>query len=39
MSKREYLPMSTSSVGSKASSVMSKTMKMLNASEEMFFVI
>jgi hypothetical protein len=39
MSKREYLPMSTSSVGSRASSVMSKTMRMLSASEEMVFVI
>ena len=32
MSKRKYLPMSTSSV-------MSKTMKMLSASEGMVFVI
>jgi len=39
MSKRKYLPMSTSSVGSRANSVMSKTMRILSASEEMFFVI
>jgi len=39
MSKREYLPMSTSSVCSRASSVMSKTMRMLSASEEMVFVV
>jgi hypothetical protein len=39
MSKREYLPMSTSSVGNRASSVMSKTMRMLSASEEMVFVL
>jgi len=35
MSKREHLPMNISSI----SSVMSKTMRMLSASEEMVFVV